>query len=154
MATSKTLAPTGVTIQIPDFTEKPDQRVNSNCIDKEADAINELNNNFNTIQSVTVTTGTNWTKEAGYAWRLGSTVFFALRIKCGASGNIGHPCTFGVTPNSAGTNYAASVQDYSTGSAVKIAAQVLSSDATLRVYLPNGESMYNRDLFICGHYPV
>ena len=39
MATSKTLTPTNVTIQIPDFTEKPDQRVNSNCIDKEADAI-------------------------------------------------------------------------------------------------------------------
>ena len=43
MATSKTLTPTNVTIQIPDFTDSPDQRVNSNCIDKEADAINALN---------------------------------------------------------------------------------------------------------------
>lgn len=43
MATSKTLTPTNVTIQIPDFTDQPDQRVNSNCIDKEADAINALN---------------------------------------------------------------------------------------------------------------
>ena len=43
MATSKTLAPTNVTIQIPEFTDQPDQRVNSNCIDKEADAINALN---------------------------------------------------------------------------------------------------------------
>ena len=43
MATSKTLSPTGVTIQIPAFTDQPDQRVNSNCIDKEADAINALN---------------------------------------------------------------------------------------------------------------
>ena len=43
MATSKTLTPTNVTIQIPDFTDQPDQRVNSNCIDKEADAINSLN---------------------------------------------------------------------------------------------------------------
>ena len=42
MATSKTLTPTNVTIQIPAFTDKPDQRVNSNCIDKEADAINAL----------------------------------------------------------------------------------------------------------------
>ena len=39
MATSKTLTPTNVTIQIPAFTDQPDQRVNSNCIDKEADAI-------------------------------------------------------------------------------------------------------------------
>ena len=43
MATSKTLTPTNVTIQIPEFTDQPDQRVNSNCIDKEADAINSLN---------------------------------------------------------------------------------------------------------------
>ena len=43
MATSKTLTPTNVTIQIPEFTDQPDQRVNSNCIDKEADAINALN---------------------------------------------------------------------------------------------------------------
>ena len=42
MATSKTLTPTNVTIQIPAFTDKPDQRLNSNCIDKEADAINAL----------------------------------------------------------------------------------------------------------------
>ena len=45
MATSKTLTPTNVTIQIPAFTDAPDQRVNSNCIDKEADAINALNSN-------------------------------------------------------------------------------------------------------------
>lgn len=46
MATSKTLTPTNVTIQIPEFTDQPDQRVNSNCIDKEADAINALNTNM------------------------------------------------------------------------------------------------------------
>lgn len=51
MATSKTLTPTGVTIQIPEFTDQPDQRVNSNCIDKEADAINALNSKFITISS-------------------------------------------------------------------------------------------------------
>lgn len=42
MATSKLLKPTNVTISIPEFTDQPDQRVNSNCIDKEADAINTL----------------------------------------------------------------------------------------------------------------
>ena len=49
MATSKTLTPTNVTIQIPEFTDQPDQRVNSNCIDKEADAINALNNNLSNL---------------------------------------------------------------------------------------------------------
>lgn len=50
MATSKTLTPTNVTIQIPDFTDQPDQRVNSNCIDKEADAINALNGNISSVE--------------------------------------------------------------------------------------------------------
>lgn len=49
MATSKTLTPTNVTIQIPAFTDQPDQRVNSNCIDKEADAINALNSKIANI---------------------------------------------------------------------------------------------------------
>lgn len=61
MATSKVLAPTNVTIQIPEFTDQPDQRVNSNCIDKEADAINALNTqiaNFNKVfYSTTATYG-------------------------------------------------------------------------------------------------
>ena len=43
MATSKTLAPTNVTIQIPAMTDTPDASVFSNCVDKEADAINALN---------------------------------------------------------------------------------------------------------------
>lgn len=50
MATSKTLTPTNVTIQIPEFTDQPDQRVNSNCLDKEADAINALDGHFSTQQ--------------------------------------------------------------------------------------------------------
>ena len=48
MATSKLLKPTNVTISIPEFTDQPDQRVNSNCIDKEADAINLLSDNAST----------------------------------------------------------------------------------------------------------
>lgn len=51
MATSKTLTPTNVTIQIPEFTDQPDQRVNSNCIDKEADAINTLNSKLDIPES-------------------------------------------------------------------------------------------------------
>ena len=54
MATSKTLTPTNVTIQIPDFTDRPDQRANSNCIDKEADAINALNSQITNLGSCTL----------------------------------------------------------------------------------------------------
>ena len=67
MATSKLLKPTNVTISIPGFTDQPDQRVNSNCIDKEADAINELSDKIGTLQKKlihktlykTVVTGTS-----------------------------------------------------------------------------------------------
>ena len=43
MATSKTLTPTNVSISIPALSDIPDASVFSNCIDKEADAINTLN---------------------------------------------------------------------------------------------------------------
>ena len=43
MANSKTLAPTNVTISIPAMADAPDASVFSNCVDKEADAINALN---------------------------------------------------------------------------------------------------------------
>ena len=46
MATSKTLTPTNVTISIPAMTDSPDASVFSNCVDKEADAINSLNSNI------------------------------------------------------------------------------------------------------------
>ena len=59
MATSKTLTPTNVTIQIPEFTDQPDQRVNSNCIDKEADAINALNGKITLLNVGTATTDNN-----------------------------------------------------------------------------------------------
>lgn len=51
MATSKLLKPTNVTISIPAFTDQPDQRVNSNCIDKEADAINSLSEQIGTLNN-------------------------------------------------------------------------------------------------------
>ena len=43
MATSKTLNPTNVSISIPALGDVPDASVFSNCVDKEADAINALN---------------------------------------------------------------------------------------------------------------
>lgn len=77
MATSKTLTPTNVTISIPEFTDQPDQRVNSNCIDKEADAINTVNskltpqassnlNNAKTVGIYTTNTSALNTPVTGY----------------------------------------------------------------------------------------
>ena len=60
MATSKTLTPTNVTISIPEFTDQPDQRVNSNCIDKLGDAVNTLNSKKTTkLDSTNVTNDTS-----------------------------------------------------------------------------------------------
>ena len=52
MATSKTLAPTNVTISIPAMTDQPNASVLANCADKEADAINALNSQIGDIQYV------------------------------------------------------------------------------------------------------
>lgn len=49
MATSKTLSPTNVTISIPAMGDQPDASVFSNCIDKEADAINTLNSQITNV---------------------------------------------------------------------------------------------------------
>lgn len=64
MATSKTLTPTNVTIYIPEFTDQPDQRVNSNCIDKEADAINALDSRTTVIGTIVEKTVSNQTLNA------------------------------------------------------------------------------------------
>ena len=61
MATSKTLTPTNVTIQIPDMTDAPDQAVNSNCIDKLGDAVNTLNSKLTRIYKKTITGTTSAT---------------------------------------------------------------------------------------------
>ena len=73
MATNKTLGPTGVTISIPAFTDQPDQRVNSNCIDKLADAVNTL-----TPTNVSVTLDTTKVASGVYAIRVGKIVFVIL----------------------------------------------------------------------------
>lgn len=58
MATSKTLAPTNVTISIPAMADAPDASVFSNCVDKEADAINALNSQITpSYASVTLASG-------------------------------------------------------------------------------------------------
>lgn len=54
MATSKTLTPTNVTISIPAMTDSPDASVFSNCVDKEADAINALNSKITNSNMTTL----------------------------------------------------------------------------------------------------
>ena len=49
MATSKTIGVTNVTVQVPEFTDQPDQRVNSNCIDKIIDGINSLSDQIGNL---------------------------------------------------------------------------------------------------------
>ena len=62
MATSKTLTPTNVTISIPAMTDSPDASVFSNCVDKEADAINSLNSKISKIKTedVYASSESNW----------------------------------------------------------------------------------------------
>lgn len=80
MATSKTLTPTNVTIQIPAMTDAPDQSVNSNCIDKLGDAVNTLNSQLlNDDLTNTVTIGQNATIERLVIHRIGKLVFFSFR---------------------------------------------------------------------------
>lgn len=81
MATSKTLTPTNVTIQIPAFTEKPDQRVNSNCIDKEADAINALSDQIGNLRHLapkSIVTGISIANNDTFA--IGSVVVCNIRF--------------------------------------------------------------------------
>ena len=65
MATSKTLAPTNVTISIPAMTDQPNASVLANCADKEADAINALNSNINAMFTVFKTVAYGQTVSSG-----------------------------------------------------------------------------------------
>lgn len=60
MATSKTLAPTNVTISIPAMADAPDASVFSNCVDKEADAINALNSKITSVSKSNGTANTTY----------------------------------------------------------------------------------------------
>lgn len=84
MATNKTLTPTNVTISIPEFTDQPDQRVNSNCIDKEADAINALDSGKAGIfYAGTVTSTTPMTLTVTGSTRLLLVAMSSSQARCG-----------------------------------------------------------------------
>ena len=83
MATSKTLTPTNVTISIPEMTDSPDASVFSNCVDKEADAINSLNSNKLQIDSAFQTIDKTRIKSvvgAAVVEGTGSTNLFAISL--------------------------------------------------------------------------
>lgn len=84
MATSKTLTPTNVTISIPEMTDSPDASVFSNCVDKEADAINSLNSKIDKKAIDIVTTGltfTNCSLVSGGICRVANMVIIEMRVK-------------------------------------------------------------------------
>ena len=54
MATTKTLTPTNQVITIPDFTDKPDNRLQADSAGKLADAVNQLNNNMSILENATL----------------------------------------------------------------------------------------------------
>lgn len=70
MATSKTLAPTNVTISIPAMADAPDASVFSNCVDKEADAINALNSQLTPSSSYTLTPNSDYIKAGNVTMRV------------------------------------------------------------------------------------
>lgn len=59
MATNKTIAPTNVTVQIPQMTDTPDMAVPANAIDKTIDAVNALNSQLGkmTVHGVATASG-------------------------------------------------------------------------------------------------
>lgn len=75
MATSKTLTPTNVTIQIPAMTDAPDQSVNSNCIDKLGDAVNTLNSQLDTA-SISIKTSNSTTFTFSGLHNISNTTMF------------------------------------------------------------------------------
>lgn len=55
MATNKTIDPTNVAVQIPAMADKPNQAVNSNCLDKIIDGVNANNGNILLLKNMAKT---------------------------------------------------------------------------------------------------
>lgn len=120
MATSKLLKPTNVTISIPAFTDQPDQRVNSNCIDKEADAINSLSDQIGTINS-------NIGKVLNYGW------YWTVPTNEGARAvyvSVPHP--YGKKPTSVSTYGVSSPGHYTTTATVSSIDDTFTNFAVAR----------------------
>lgn len=137
MATSKLLKPTNVTIQIPEFTDQPDQRVNSNCIDKAADAINALNDKI--AKKITVSASTGYTVIKGAVFQTGNNVYGAFEIKNSTGVNIPANTwtTIGsITPIPKGSNYSPSVPAANGGNGTYAGIVLVDENGAVRIYAP------------------
>ena len=88
MATSKTLTPTNVTIQIPAMADLPDASVFSNCVDKLGDAVNALNS---TVNNKTSKNRTTW--GSSLTWSHSSSPISILAINSNLLAIIWEPST-------------------------------------------------------------
>ena len=112
MATNKTLTPTNVTIAIPAMADKPDASVLSNCVDKEADAINALNSNISDMVSSRNFTTTNAKVSHNFTVPSASRHFVIISTGTISDLFIGFVLT--------GSNGAVSITEISKGSGVTI----------------------------------
>lgn len=104
MATSKTLAPTNVTISIPAMTDQPNASVLANCADKEADAINALNSQMGGLHMVQLTKS----MASGYFGITSSEIPFGKKLiiqKVYTQNNTFSDYTFSIQANSSGSAY-------------------------------------------------
>lgn len=86
MATNKTLAPTGVTVQIPAMTDPPSMAVPANAIDKTIDAVNALNSNIEALATNGSTTEVQAISTSGQnvSYTIPTTGLYAVK---GSTGN-------------------------------------------------------------------
>ena len=80
MATTKHLDPTNVDISIPAMTDQPNASVFSNCVDKEADAINALSDQITNVQKPTLTYASGVSYVSGGVYKYNRLVVIALRL--------------------------------------------------------------------------
>lgn len=80
MATTKTIQPTGATITIPDFTEKPDIRVINTDISNITDAANALSDQIAQVDTLNLSTETGVTIDDGGAFRYGKIIVIYMKV--------------------------------------------------------------------------
>ena len=163
MATSKTLAPTNVTISIPAMTDAPNASVLANCADKEADAINALNSQINGYTTMASSTDLNTlTTNANYmVGNMGqmtnapsgcgtSGFFYVVKnstyVKQEFFGNLGSAHRFSYDSGSTWTAWATGVEtEVTTGSSI-------ASGASATIAYPTGFTMANTRVVYCYLY--
>ena len=110
MATSKTLKPTNVTISIPAMSDRPNQSVNSNCIDKLADAVNLTHDKFPTSQCTTLSDMISYFQSVGIGMinvsaTVGNTLYGKNRQGLVIGFKIGNDYVIFIAVDSGGDSY-------------------------------------------------